>query len=87
VKQEVILCGNDQNQKQSKEILEFQRSEIQVFKEVSMKTVSSGMMPHSLLEMYQYFREHHYLQHQGWQMISSTLTKEAARSSEMLTNF
>lgn len=40
-----------------KEIQEFQRSEIHVLKVESMKTASSGMMPHSLLEMYQYFRE------------------------------
>ena len=73
--------------KHSKEIQEFQRSEIQVLKVESMKTESSGMMPHSLLEMYQYFREHNCLQHQGWQTISSTLTKEAAGSAEMLTNF
>lgn len=87
VKKEVILCGNDQNQKHSKEIQESQRSEIQVLKEVSMKTVSSEIMPYCLLEMYQYFKEHHCLQHQGWQMISSILMKEAAGSSEMLTNF
>jgi hypothetical protein len=71
----------------SQDIQEFQRSEIQVLKVVSMETVSSGMMQHSLLEMYQYFREHHCLQHQSWQVVSSTLTKEAAGSSEMLTNF
>ena len=73
--------------KHSKEIEEFQRSEIQLLKVESMKTASYGMMPHSLLEMYQYFREHHRLQHQGWQTISSALTMEAAGSSEMLTNF
>jgi hypothetical protein len=73
--------------KHSKEIQEFQQSEIQVLKVESEKTASSGKMPHSLLEMYHYFREHHCLQHQGWQTISSALTKEAVGSSEMLTNF
>jgi hypothetical protein len=71
----------------SQEIHEFQRSEIQVLKVVSMKTVSYGMTQHSLLEMYQHFREHHCLQHQTWQTVSSTLTKEAAGSSDMSTNF
>jgi hypothetical protein len=73
--------------KHSKEIQEFKWSEIQVLKVESTKTASSGMMIHNQLEMYQYFREHHCLQHQGWQTISSALTKEEAESSEMLTNF
>jgi hypothetical protein len=73
--------------KQGKEIQEFQWSEIQVLKVQSTKTASSRMMPRNLLEMYHYFREHNCLQHQGWQTNSSTLTKEAAGSAEMLTNF
>jgi hypothetical protein len=71
----------------SQEMQEFQQSEIQVLKVESTKTMSSGMIAQSLLEMYQYFRERHCLQHQGWQTISSALTKAADGSSEMLTNF